>query len=159
MNEALESILLWAGIVLGAFLTLLILSKRSEDSERRKASIPAFLVVLTMGYFLGWTVSNDNLAAAFSVFMAGAILLHIYYRELEKRGYVLSDERTLRIEEAASRRTLQVTMLLLAALTVYFSVEKTMNPELEMAFKVVSGVLALVFVLHWALLQYYSRVM
>ncbi|MBP1911174.1 DUF2178 domain-containing protein [Thermococcus stetteri] len=159
MNEALKSILIWVGIVLGSAVILLSLPKRSRGSEHKKASIPALLVVLTMGYFLGWAVSERNLAAAFSVFIVGALILNIYYKRLEKSGYVLRDERTLRIEEAASRRALQVTMLLLAVLMVYLSVEKGANPELSMAFKVVSGLLVFVFVLHWTLLQYYSRVM
>lgn len=159
MEDVVQNILIWAALLVLSGLTLAITSKGAENRERRKALIPAVLVILSMGYFLGWAVSEENLAAAFSVFIAGAILLRIYYKELEKRGYVLQDERTLKIEEAASRRTLQATMLLLAVLMVYLSVKRGANPEFDLAFRTVSGLLVFVFVLHWALLHYYARVM
>ncbi|ASJ03767.1 hypothetical protein A3L09_07600 [Thermococcus profundus] len=155
----MQNILIWTALIILSGLTLAITSRGAENSGRRKALIPAVLVILSMGYFLGWGVSEGNLAAAFSAFVMGAVLLNIYYRELEKRGYVLGDERTLRIEETASRRTLQATMLFLAVLMVYLSVEKTTNSELDLAFKTVSGILVFVFITHWTLFHYYSRVM
>jgi uncharacterized membrane protein len=149
MDDTIKGILIWVGVILASVPIPLALSRPSGDSERRKTPIPALLIILTMGYFLGWSVSERNLTVAFLVFIVGAVLLSIYYRKLERRGYVLQDERTLRIEEVASRRTLQATMLFPVALSVYLSVEKTMNPELDLASKVVSAILILVFMLHW----------
>ena len=160
MADALAiNVLTWAGIV-GLFsLAMLYVARRSGDYERKKSMLPAVIIVLTIGYLLGWAVSTKNLPAAFATMVSGAIVLRVYYDHLRNRGYVLEDERTVRIEEIASRRTIQVTMLLLAFLMVYLSVAQQERPELEPVFRVVSGILVLLFALHLGFRHYYSRVM
>lgn len=159
MNELIVNFLVWALIVVGATSLLLYLSKKSGDEEKKRALIPAVIVILTMGYIMGWAVSKGNLVAAFAVLITGALLLHIYYSSLRRKGYVLEDERTLRIEEVSSRRTLQVFMITLAFIVIYLSIVQQRNPALRDAFILAEALLVTVMILHIAFRAYYNRVM
>nr|WP_048811186.1 DUF2178 domain-containing protein [Thermococcus gammatolerans] len=157
MKEILLNLIVWTLLVILGSALLILASRKSEEPERKRAMIPAYVLVLTMGYFLGWATSSKKLPLAFAVFVSGAVLLWLYYRHLEKKGHVLEDERTLRIEEIASRRTLQVAMIVLAFTTIYLSIAQVEKPELRPAFKLTSGLLAILLLLHWGLINYYSR--
>lgn len=159
MNELVVNFLIWALIVVGMTSLLLYLSKKSGDEEKKKALIPAVIVILTMGYIMGWAVSKGTLAVAFAVLIIGALLLHIYYSSLRRKGYVLEDERTLRIEEISARRTLQVFMIALAFVVIYLSVAQQRNPELKSAFILAEALLVTIMILHITFRTYYSRVM
>jgi len=159
MNELVVNFLMWALIVVSFTSIWLYLSKKSGDEEKKKALIPAVIVILTMGYIMGWAVSEGNLGIAFAVLIVGALLLHIYYSSLRRKGYVLEDERTLRIEEISARRTLQVFMITLAFVVIYLSVAQQRNPELKSAFILAEALLAAVMLLHIAFRTYYGRVM
>lgn len=159
MNELIVNFLVWALIVVGATSLLLYLSKKSGDEEKKRSLIPAVIVILTMGYIMGWAVSKGNLVAAFAVLITGALLLHIYYSSLRRKGYVLEDERTLRIEEVSSRRTLQVFMITLAFIVIYLSIVQQRNPALRDAFILAEALLVTVMILHIAFRAYYNRVM
>ncbi len=100
-----------------------------------------------------------NALIAFSVLIGtiGAILL--YSEWLKSRGEVLSDERTLRIEEAASRRTLQVLVLVLAFSVVLLSILAESRPYLRSAYYLATGLMVLVAALKLGLRHYYERVM
>jgi len=158
MSELIVNFLVWALIVVGATSLLLYLSKKSGDEEKKRALIPAVIVILTMGYIMGWAVSKGNLVAAFAVLITGALLLHIYYSSLRRKGYILEDERTLRIEEISSRRTLQVFMITLAFIVIYLSIAYRSKPELKSAFILSESLLVTVMILHIAFRAYYSRV-
>ncbi|WP_297507508.1 DUF2178 domain-containing protein [Thermococcus sp.] len=155
MNELILNFLTWAALLV---LATEILLRSSKGQERKRVLIPAVLIVLTMGYVLGWAVSEGNTALAIATFVSGGVLIHLYYRHAGRR-HILQDERTLRIEEIASRRTLQVTMLGLAILSVYLSSLQRKNPEVKLASEIVSAVLIALFVLHLGFLSYYRRVM
>jgi len=157
MKEVFMNLIVWTLLVILVGALLMLASRKSEEPERKRAMIPAYILVLTMGYFLGWATSSGNLPVAFAAFVSGAVLLWLYYRHLERRGHILEDERTLRIEEIASRRTLQVGMLILAFTTIYLSIAQMGKPELRPAFKLTSGLLAILLLLHWGLTNYYSR--
>lgn len=159
MNELIVNFLVWALIVVGATSLLLYLSKKSGDEEKKRSLIPAVIVILTMGYIMGWAVSKGNLVAAFAVLITGALLLHIYYSSLRRKGYVLEDERTLRIEEVSSGRTLQVFMITLAFIVIYLSIVQQRNPALRDAFILAEALLVTVMILHIAFRAYYNRVM
>ncbi|GEM_PF-984351 len=157
MREVLMNLIVWTLLVIFVGALLIIISHRSEEPERKRAMIPALLLVLTMGYFLGWATSSGNLPVAFAVFVSGAVFLWLYYGHLERKGYILEDERTLRIEEIASRRTLQVAMIVLAFTTIYLSIAQMGKPDLKPAFKLTSSLLAVLLLLHWGFTNYYSR--
>ncbi|ADT84478.1 DUF2178 domain-containing protein [Thermococcus barophilus] len=156
MNEAIVNFIIWAFLATVTTLILLHLSKRDE---KKKTLIPAMLVILTMGYLMGYAVSNGNLPLAFSVFLVGGIMLNLYYASMKRRGYVLEDERTLRIEEISARRTLQVFMIGLAFAVIYLSVAQQRNPALRDAFILAESLLVFLFFTHLAFKIYYSRVM
>ncbi|WP_297479804.1 DUF2178 domain-containing protein [Thermococcus sp.] len=100
-----------------------------------------------------------NALIAFSVLIGtiGEILL--YSEWLKSRGEVLSDERTLRIEEAASRRTLQVLVLTVAFLVVTLAFLSEKKPYLRSAYYLATGLMVLVAALKLSLRHYYERVM
>ncbi|WP_324736534.1 DUF2178 domain-containing protein [Thermococcus sp. SY098] len=156
MTELIVNFLIWAFL---ATITTLILLYLSRGDEKKKTLIPAMLVVLTMGYLMGYAVSNGNLSLAFSVFLVGGIMLNLYYASLKRKGYVLEDERTLRIEEISARRTLQVFMITLAFIVIYLSIVQQRNPALKSAFILAEALLVAVMLLHMAFRAYYSRVM
>ena len=159
MNGLIVNFLVWTLIVVGVTSLLLYLSKKSGDEEKKRALIPAVIVISTMGCIMGWAVSRENLAVAFAVLIAGALLLHIYYSSLRRKGYILEDERTLRIEEISARRTLQVFMITLAFIVIYLSIAQQRNPALRDAFILAEALLVAVMLFHMAFRAYYSRVM
>ena len=100
-----------------------------------------------------------NALIAFGVLVGaiGAILL--YSEWLRSRGEVLSDERTLRIEETASRRTLQVLILTVAFLVVALAFLSEEKPCLRSAYYLSTALMVLIALLKLSLKHYYSRVM
>ena len=159
MNETVISLLIWTLVAAGTMSLLLYLSKKSGDEEKKKALIPAVTVILTMGYVMGWAISKENLAVAFATLIVGALIIHLYYSSLRRRGYILEDERTLRIEEISARRTLQVFTLILAFLVIYLSIAYRDKPELKSTFILANILLVAVMVFHMTFRAYYSRVM
>ncbi len=100
-----------------------------------------------------------NMALSFVV-LAGAIAAVFLYSEwLRKKGEVLSDERTLRIEEMASRRTLQVLILVLAFLVIALSILSEKEESLRSAYYLSLALMVLVSLLKLSLKHYYARVM
>ncbi|WP_297514859.1 DUF2178 domain-containing protein [Thermococcus sp.] len=126
--------------------------------EDNKALLPALLAVMALGWVVGWATTSGKSEYAIAAFVLTAILVNLYFSHLEKRGLVLKDERTLRINEIASRRTLQVTSLGLAITLLVLS-GKSSNPKMEGAFIAVGLVLAVMLMLHLLFRHYYSRVM
>jgi len=100
-----------------------------------------------------------NIALAFGVLAAAIAVSFLYADWLKKRGEIISDERTLRIEEMASRRTLQVLMLALAFAVVVLSVLSERNPNLRSAYYLALSLMVLASVLKLYLKHHYSRVM
>jgi len=92
--------------------------------------------------------------------LAGAIGATFLYSEwIRGRGEVLSDERTLRIDEMASRRTLQVLILALSFSVVGLGILSGNRPSWKSAYYLSSALLALVSILKLGLRWHYSRVM
>jgi len=116
-------------------------------------------IIMTMGALLGWSVGRGSFVGAMIVFALGAVTLNLYYDFLRKKGYILEDERTIRIEEISARRTLQVVLIILAVSMIYFSTKVRSESSYRnlMAF---SGLLLFITtIIHIALRIYYSKVM
>ncbi|MFA4639596.1 DUF2178 domain-containing protein [Pyrococcus kukulkanii] len=116
-------------------------------------------IIVAMGAFLGWFIGRGSFVGAMVVFALGAVILNLYYEFLRRRGYILEDERTIRIEEISARRTLQVISIILAISMMYFSTKVRSDSSYKglMAF---SGLLLFaLLIIHGALRIYYSRVM
>ena len=77
--------------------------------------VPALLVGL-MGGIIGYSVATQNIIMAFF-----AILIGIFVNMLIKRksGYVLEDERVIRVSEKASRLTLNIILIGGALITLF----------------------------------------
>ncbi len=102
-------------------------------------------------------MGNALLALGVLIGMIGATFL--YSEWLKERGEVLSNERTLRIEEMASRRTLQVLVLVVAFLVVGLSILSENEPELRSAYYLLTCLMILIAALKLSLKHYYARVM
>ncbi|MDV3103565.1 DUF2178 domain-containing protein [Thermococcus waiotapuensis] len=100
---------------------------------RKLALLPALLSVMALGWVVGWEVSSG-------------------------KGEIFEDERSLRIDEVASRMTLQMTMMALAVVMLLLS-GRTPEPEAEGAFIAVGLTLAGMGAAHLLLRHYYARVM
>ncbi|USS41415.1 DUF2178 domain-containing protein [Thermococcus aggregans] len=126
--------------------------------KEKKVLLPALLAVVALGWVVGWATSSEKSEFALVAFALTAIFVNLYFSYLEKKGFILEDERTLRINEIASRRTLQITSLGLAVALLLLS-GKTSDPKMEGAFITVGLVLAVMLTLHLLFRHYYSRVM
>ncbi|WP_297420178.1 DUF2178 domain-containing protein [Thermococcus sp.] len=118
-----------------------------------------YVIPATTASLLAVALWMGNAPLAFGV-LAGAIGATFLYSEwLKGRGEVLSDERTLHIEEMASRRTLQVLILTTAFLVVRLSILSESEPGLRSAYYLSLGLMVLIAVLKVSLKRYYSKVM
>ncbi len=118
-----------------------------------------YAIPATTASLLAVALWMGNAALAFGV-LAGAIATTFLYSEwVKRRGEIINDERTLRIEEMASRRTLQVLVLVLAFSVVGLAVLSQSCPELRSAYYLSLALMVLVSVLKVALKHYYLRVM
>ncbi|AFK22998.1 DUF2178 domain-containing protein [Pyrococcus sp. ST04] len=154
----LQSMIVW-------IVTIFVLAigigylRRKLGEEKESSMIVPVAIIGIMGYVLGLATARGNLSIAFAVLIVGVLVLNLYYTILTRRGHVLSDERTLRIEEISSRRTLQVFMLILAFIVVYLSVAHQENQLLKPAFILSEILLAILMAFHIIFRFYYSRVM
>lgn len=124
-----------------------------------RGRITGYAITLIVAVLLAVAVWMRSLPLAFGV-LAVAIVASLFYSEwLKGRGEVFSDERTLRIDEAASRRTLQAMVIVLAFVTLTLAVLSDTHPSLRSAYYLSSILMVLVAVLKVGLRHHYSRVM
>ncbi|NJE02287.1 DUF2178 domain-containing protein [Thermococcus sp. JdF3] len=121
--------------------------------------LTGYAIPATTAFLLVVALRMGNVALAFGVLAAAIAVSFLYAEWLKKRGEVISDERTLRIEEMASRRTLQVLVLALAFLVVVLSILSEKNSSLRSAYYLATGLMVLVSVLKLGLKHHYTRVM
>ncbi len=117
-----------------------------------------YVIPATTASLLAVALWMGNVALAFGVLAAAIAVSFLYADWLKKRGEIISDERTLRIEEMASRRTLQVLVLTLAFVVVALSVISEKNPGLRSAYYLALSLMVLVSILKLYLKHHYARV-
>lgn len=118
-----------------------------------------YVIPATTASMLAVALWMGNIALAFGVLAAAIAVSFLYADWIKKRGEIISDERTLRIEEMASRRTLQVLMLALAFAVVVLSVLSERDPNLRSAYYLALSLMVLASVLKLYLKHHYARVM
>ncbi|WP_099212205.1 DUF2178 domain-containing protein [Thermococcus henrietii] len=118
-----------------------------------------YAIPTTTALLLSLALWKGSVLLAFGVLAASIASSFLYAEWLQKRGEVISDERTLRIEEAASRRTLQVVVLAMAFSVVVLSVLSKREPGLRSAYYLALALMVLTSVLKLCMRHYYSRVM
>ena len=118
-----------------------------------------YVIPATTASMLAVALWMGNIALAFGVLAAAIAVSFLYADWIKKRGEIISDERTLRIEEMASRRTLQVLTLALAFAVVVLSVLSERDPNLRSAYYLALSLMVLASVLKLYLKHHYSRVM
>ncbi len=125
-----------------------------------RGRITGYAITVIVAVLLAVAVWMRSLPLAFGV-LAVAIVASLFYSEWLKGrgGEVFSDERTLRIDEAASRRTLQAMVIVLAFVTLTLAVLSDTHPSLRSAYYLSSILMVLVAVLKVGLRHHYSRVM
>ncbi|GAB6134605.1 DUF2178 domain-containing protein [Thermococcus prieurii] len=118
-----------------------------------------YAIPTTTALLLSLALWKGSVLLAFGVLAASIASSFLYAEWLQKRGEVISDERTLRIEEAASRRTLQGVVLAMAFSVVVLSVLSEREPGLRSAYYLALALMVLTSVLKLCMRHYYSRVM
>ena len=121
-------------------------------------TVPVLIAGVLAGMAIFYSTSSGRGEIGLVAFAFALIFANWYSSWLRGRGVILHDERTIRINEVASRRTLQVTVIALGVSILILS-QGTSNPEIKGAFESLSAVLAGISLLHLALRHYYSRVM
>ncbi|QDA32040.1 DUF2178 domain-containing protein [Thermococcus indicus] len=121
--------------------------------------ILGYAIPATAASLLAVALWMGNVALAFGVLVATVAVSFLYADWLKKRGEIISDERTLRIEEMASRRTLQVVVLALAFAVVVLSVLSEKDPNLRSAYYLALSLMVLTSALKLCLKHHYARVM
>ncbi len=121
--------------------------------------IIGYAIPATTASLLAVALWMGNVALAFGVLAAAVAVSFLYAEWLKGRGEIISDERTLRIEEMASRRTLQVLVLALAFAVVALSLLSDDEPNLRSAYYLALGLMILASTLKLYLKHRYARVM
>ncbi|WP_010478558.1 DUF2178 domain-containing protein [Thermococcus zilligii] len=109
--------------------------------KQKLALLPALLPVMALGGLVGWAVSSGKGEISLIAFALAVLFVNRYFAYLEGRGFIFEDERPLRINEVAPRRTLQMTMMALAVAMLLLP-GRTSEPEAEGAFIAVGLTLA-----------------
>ena len=118
-----------------------------------------YVIPATTASLLAVALWMGNAPLALAVLAAAVSVSFLYAEWLKGRGEILGDERTLRIEEMASRRTLQVLILTIAFLVVGLSILSEKEQGLRSAYYLSLGLMVLIAALKDSLKRYYSRVM
>ncbi|WP_297476923.1 DUF2178 domain-containing protein [Thermococcus sp.] len=121
--------------------------------------IAGYAIPVTTAALLAVALWVGSSLLAFGVLVGAIGAIFLYSEWLKGRGEVLSDERTLRIEEIASRRTLQVLVLTVAFLVVALALLSEDKPCLRSAYYLSTALMVLTALLKLSLKWYYSRVM
>ncbi len=121
--------------------------------------IIGYSITVATASLLAVALWMGNVALAFGVLVTAIAVSFLYADWLKKRGEVFSDERTLRIEEMASRRTLQALVLTLAFAVVVLAILSENDPGLRSAYYLAISLMVLTSTLKLYLKHHYSRVM
>ncbi len=121
--------------------------------------ITGYAILATTASLLAVALWMENMAMAFGVLVTAIAVSFLYADWLKKRGEIISDERTLRIEEMASRRTLQALVLALAFAVVALSILSKNDPSLRSAYYLAISLMVLTSTLKLYLKHHYARVM
>ncbi len=124
----------------------------------RPHNAPVLITGILAGLIVFYSTRSGRGKIGVIAFAFALLFANWYSERLKTRGIVLEDERIIRINEIASRRTLQVTIVVLGFSVLVLS-RYTSNPELKGAFESSSIVLAGISLLHLIFRKYYSRVM
>ncbi|ASJ16463.1 hypothetical protein A3L04_04925 [Thermococcus chitonophagus] len=116
-------------------------------------------IIVAMGAFLGWFIGRGSFVGAMVVFALGAVFLNLYYEFLRRKGYILEDERIIRMEEISARRTLQVILVILAVSMIYLSTKVRSNSSYKGLMSFSGLLLFVLLIIHGIFRIYYSRVM
>jgi len=118
-----------------------------------------YLIPAATASMLAVALWMGNAPLAFGI-LAGAIgVIFLYSEWVKKRGEVFDDERTLKIDEMSSRRTLQILVVVLAFIMVGLFILSKREQSLRSAYYLVLGLMLLVSTLKILLKFYYYRVM
>jgi len=118
-----------------------------------------YLIPAATASMLAVALWMGNASLAFGI-LAGAIgVIFLYSEWVKKRGEVFDDERTLKIDEMSSRRTLQILVVVLAFIMVGLFILSKREQSLRSAYYLVLGLMLLVSTLKILLKFYYYRVM
>ncbi|CAD5244848.1 DUF2178 domain-containing protein [Thermococcus camini] len=121
--------------------------------------IVGYTITIATASLLAVALWMENMEMAFGVLVTAIAVSFLYADWLKKRGEIISDERTLRIEEMASRRTLQVLVLALAFAVVALSILSENDPSPRSAYYLAISLMVLTSTLKLYLKHHYSRVM
>ncbi|AIF69718.1 hypothetical protein PAP_06610 [Palaeococcus pacificus DY20341] len=125
--------------------------------ERWKLARYAIPVGTTLMLMVALRVGS--IALALGVLAMAMALSYAYVEWLKRRGEVLQDERTLRIEEMASRRTLQMLILVLAFTVVFLAILSQDRQGLKSAYYLSIVLMVITSIIKLSLRHYYSKVM
>ena len=127
--------------------------------EMERWRFVGYLIPAATASMLAVALWMRNALLAFGI-LAGAIGATFLYSEwVKKRGEVFDDERTLKIDEMSSRRTLQILVVVLAFIMVGLFILSKREQSLRSAYYLVLGLMLLVSTLKILLKFYYYRVM
>ncbi|WP_297550663.1 DUF2178 domain-containing protein [Thermococcus sp.] len=125
----------------------------------KRAELVNYFITGIAGSLLAIAILSNNPSLALGILVGLMITLFSYSEWLEREGIVFNDERTLRIDETASRRALQA-LIIMMSITVVISSFNSRNSQFWKGIYVTSSItLALTAILKIVLRHYYSRIM
>ena len=124
-----------------------------------RAELVSYFITGIAGSLLAIAILSNNPSLALGILVGLMVTLFSYSEWLEHEGIVFNDERTLRIDETASRRALQA-LIIMMSITVVISSFNSRNSQFWKGIYVTSSItLALTAILKIVLRHYYSRIM
>ena len=125
----------------------------------KRAELVSYFITGIAGSLLAIAILSNNPSLTLGILVGLMVTLFSYSEWLEREGIVFNDERTLRIDETASRRALQA-LIIMMSITVVISSFNSKNSQFWKGIYVTSSItLALTAILKIVLRHYYSRIM
>jgi len=96
--------------------------------DRKTYAICGVIIVMCLGAVTGWTMEVGNPILLIIAFITGISLLYLCKSRVKE---VIEDERTCRISERASKKTLEIFMIVTAITSAILIASKDRYPELK----------------------------
>ena len=112
-------------------------------------------VMIIVAALVGWAVSTGNAFIPAPAVIAGTVILYFCRRRLK---VVVEDERIHRIGDQASRRTIEIALIAMAAVaSTLLALTTDERPELETVGVTLGYSICSILVLYTILYNYFSR--
>ena len=122
--------------------------------SRKMFKLCGIIITMAVGGLIGWAITTGNALIPIPAVIAGAVILYLFKKGVKE---VVEDERIYSIADKASRRTIQIFGVLIAAAgATLIAIGRGGSPDLEQAGFALAYSACALLVLYFILYTYYS---